>query len=160
MAGRKANFQWFSAPAVAGTVWATTAASTISFQTLITFTDPGTIRRIIVDFFATTGNTNDNIAPAGRVGIILANPREVAVGATAVPAPITDGEVEWLWNRAYALEQQLIGTDAHHMLPQHLHDDVRGMRKFKESQSLICVIENGAGALITTMASIRVLTST
>ncbi len=160
MAGRKANYQWDSAPAVANTVFATTASASASFQSLLTATDPVTIRRIIVDVFIALSTVGDGLVLSGRIGIILANPREIAIGATAVPLPITNGDLNWMWNRGYGLAAQLAGTDGYDTRVLHLHDDVRGMRKMKETQSLICVIENAAGGTLLSMASVRVLTST
>ena len=160
MAGRKANFQWTAVPDVANTTWAQTASGTVSFFTLTVFTDPGTIRRIIVDAFVAGATAADAVRISGRVGIILATDRVVAAGAAAVPAPITSGESDWLWNRGYALHQEVLATEGSIYIPLHLHDDVRGMRKFKENDQLIFCLENAAGAPVDCMVTARVLLST
>ncbi len=160
MAGRKANFQWESAPAIAAQVFANTASNVVSFQSLGTFQRPGTLRRLIVDWFVMMPSVADGANAAGRVGIIIVAPQVVAVGATAVPRPVSDGERPWLWNRGYGLIQQQAGTDLLKSIPLHLHDDVRGMRKYKENDVLICVIENALGSSIDTFASVRILEST
>ena len=159
MAGKRANYQWTVGPSTANTVFASTASNVVSFQSIVTFTDPGTIRRIIVDVFVGLASVTDGARAIGRVGMILGNPREIAVGASAVPAPITNGEDDWLWNRAYAFHQELV-TSGFKYIPLSLHDDVRGMRKVKEGQSLICVVENAVGNAVDTVASARLLFST
>jgi len=160
MAGRRSNYQWGSAPVSAATIWAGTAAGAISFQTLETFVDAMTIRRIIVDFYVAPQAVLDNVRISGRVGIIVAGPREIAVGATAVPEPIANGTSEWLWNRGFAVHSELLSSQGYSDRSLHLHDDVRGMRKVKEGQSLICVINNPGGSPMNSMATIRFLAST
>ncbi len=159
MAGSKPNFNWFSLPNVGNTVFASTASASTSFQSLGTFARPGTIRRMIVDFYCFINASADGNA-SGRVGIIIVAPQVVAVGSTAMPRPITDGERPWLWNRSFAIGQQLAATEGFQYIPLHLHDDVRGMRKFKEQDVLVCVIENAVGSAINSMQSIRLLEST
>ncbi len=158
MAGRKANFLWESAPTAANTIFASTASATVSFQSLGAFTRAGTLRRLIVDFYAFINAVADGNA-SGRVGIIIVAPQVVVVGATAVPRPITDGERPWLWNRGYAIGQKLL-TSGFQYQPLHLHDDVRGMRKYKEKDEIICVVENAVGSSISTMQTVRILEST
>ncbi len=161
MAGRRANFQWESLPTIANFTWATTASGAVSFATLGIFENPVTVRRIIVDFYCMTTSISDNINCSGRVGIIIVAPQVVAVGATAVPRPNTDGERPWMWNRAYGLSQEADGTaGVLKATPLHLHDDVRGMRKAKQNDRIICVIENAAGFELRAAASIRLLLST
>jgi len=160
MAGRKANFQWESAPSAANTIWSTTVSGAISFQDLGVFSNPLTVRRLIVDYYVSTLSIADNVEASGRVGIIVMNARAVAVGFTAMPAPITSGELPWLWNRAYAFRQDGDGSTGFNYIPLHLHDDVRGMRKVKETEHLVCVLENAVGASVKTMVSVRMLTST
>ena len=159
MAGRKANFLWESAPAIASHVFASTASNAVSFQLLGTFTRAGTLRRLIVDFFAMLTSEVDGANVAGRVGLIIVAPQVVAVGATAVPRPVSDGERPWLWNRGYGFIQQ-VSAAGWKYIPLHLHDDVRGMRKYKENDKLICVVENGVGGSVDTMQSVRFLEST
>jgi len=160
MAGRRANFQWQTFPNTANTIWATTASNVISFADFGQFTDPGTIRRCIIDAYISTLSIADNVEAQGRIGLIVAPPRMVSVGASAVPAPITSGEQAWLWNRMYAFRQDGDGSTGFNYIPLHLHDDVRGMRKFKENDHLICVVENAIGASVKSVTSIRVLLST
>ena len=158
MAGRKANFLWESAVAT----WGSTAASANSFSSLGTFTRAGTLRRMIVDFWVMGSAITDGANWSGRVGLIIVSPRVASVGATAVPLPLTNGERPWLWNRGYAGIQQLIGGTVEYgkYIPLHLHDDVRGMRKYKEQDVLVCVIENLAGDAISTHTGVRFLEST
>ncbi len=158
MAGRKANFLWESAPPVANTIFAATASGTVSFQDLGTFTRAGTLRRLIVDWYLTLATLADNVECSGRVGIIIVAP-QVILASTSVPRPISDGEERWLWNRGYAIRMDFI-TSGTSYIPLHLHDDVRGMRKFTENQHLICVLENAAGASVRTMTSVRFLETT
>ena len=160
MAGRKANFQWEAGPSVAGHIFGNIAASSVSFASIFIFERAMTIRRCIVDFWAQNPSVTDNAAMGGRVGLIVVAPQVVAVGATAVPRPITDRERPWLWNRAFASKQQFAGTDFVKYIPLHLHDDVRGMRKVKERDIMICVMETGAGSSVDTFQSVRFLTST
>ena len=94
-----------------------------------------------------------------RVGVIIVAPQVASVGATAVPRPLTDGERPWLWNRAGGFIQQLV-TSGFKYVALHLHDDVRGMRKYKEKDELICVVENAIGSSIDTFVSVRFLEST
>ena len=162
MAGRKANFQWESVPTVANHIWASTASNAVSFVDLGVFGSPGTIRRLIVDGFLMNPNDQDGIMAAGRLGVIVVAPQVVTVGFTAMPRPITDGERPWLWNRAYATNQEVLAgtTSLIKYIPLHLHDDVRGMRKYKENDHLVLVLENAIGAAIECMFSARMLTST
>ncbi len=160
MAGRRANYHWETVPAaLASYVFAETGVSSKSFLDLGTFLRSGTIRRMIVDVYVQLNNLVDTQAAAGRVGIIVARPATVAAGAAAVSGPITSGEVEWLWNRAYAMKSELV-TSGVDFIPLHLHDDVRGMRKYKENDHLIFVVENGPASAIDTMCSVRFLEST
>ena len=159
MAGRKANYQWETLPAVANTVFATSASNTVTFQDLGSFENPVTVRRLIVDVYLSSQSITDNVQISGRVGLIIVAPQVASVGATAVPRPITDGERPWLWNRAYGFRQDSNATGLNY-IPLHLHDDVRGMRKAKQNDHIICVIENAIGGTIASMASIRMLLST
>jgi len=160
MAGKKANFQWLVGPAIANQVFASTAAGGTSFQTLITFERALTIRRLIVDVFCMLDSVTTTASAVGRIGIMVANPRVVSVGATAVAQPATQGEVEWMWNRAFAIRIKAAGTEAIAYTPLHLHDDVRGMRKAKDNDSLILVIEAASIGAVLVSASVRCLFST
>ena len=163
MAGRSANFNWLSGPVQVSLAWTGTAASTTSFITLHTFVRSGTLRRMIIDFFMMIRLNDNDINAVGRAGIIVVAPQVAAVGATAVPRPNTDSERPWMWNRAYAANQLENNTGASGVdkyIALHLHDDVRGMRKFKEGDVLIFVLENAAGATIDTVCSARFLAST
>ena len=160
MAGRKPNFGWDSLPGVAGHVFANTAASSTSFQSLGTFERSQTIRRLIVDFYCQNPSVTDNAAMGGRVGIIVVSPQIVAAGAGSMPGPISNGEQPWLWNRGFASKQQLAGTDFVKYIPLHLHDDVRGMRKIKQNDVIVCVIETGPGSSVDSFQSVRLLLST
>ena len=160
MAGRKPNFVWEVGPGVGGHVFANTAAGAVSFQALVTFERSETLRRMIVDFWAQNPSTFDGTAMGGRVGVIIVAPQVAAVGATAMPRPITDSERPWIWNRAFASKQQTVGIDFVNFTPIHLYDDVRGMRKAKQGDVLVCVIETGAGSSVDTFQSVRFLSST
>ena len=137
--GRRANFQWTaSAPAN----WTAVAAGANALSVLWTSTDPGTIRRLIVDCYIQTQSPADGVNVFGRCGIIVADNTVASAGVAALSKPLTNGDQEWLWNRGYA--KFIEGTEAFSAL--HLHDDVRGMRKFKQTDTLCFVIENQAGS--------------
>ncbi len=160
MAGRKANFTWNSLPGQANLIWTATAAGATSFITLGTFERSETIRRLIVDFYAQTPSEVDSVSWSGRAGIIIVAPPVASVGSTAMPGPGTDGERPWLWNRTFAGNQEVNSTGWIKAVPLHLHDDVRGMRKFKDGDALISVIENSVTTSIETLCGIRLLSST
>jgi len=158
MAGRRANYHWEVVPAtVAQYTFAQTAVSTRSFLDLGAFQRSGTLRRMIVDVYVQLATGATGITTAGRTGLIIARPAAVTAGAGSVSSPISNGEVEWLWNRAYALKNE---GAAGNFTPLHLHDDVRGMRKYKEDEHLIFVLENGPGAVVDSFCSVRFLEST
>ena len=118
---------------------------------------------MIVDFFMMIRLNDNDVECGGRAGIIIVAPQVASVGATAVPRPNTDSERPWMWNRAYAanqLENNTVGAGIVKYIPLHLHDDVRGMRKYKEGDVLIFVLENAVGATIDTLCSARFLAST
>ena len=159
MSGRKANFAWQSMPNTAATVWGSTVSNAVSFVDLGPFGIAQTIRRLIVDLYHFVP-TLAAAASSGRVGVIVVAPQVVVVGAAAVPRPITDGERPWMWNRAYATNQEATTAGNTKDRVLHLHDDVRGMRKVKQDDHLIMVVENAVGSVIECVLSVRVLTST
>ncbi len=159
MAGRKANFAWQSGPPTAGLGFGNTAASSTSFITLINIGIAQTIRRIIVDVFLQNPSEADNTAMGGRAGIIVVSPQVASVGATAMPRPNTDAERPWLWNRGFASKQQ-VSAAGFKYIPLHLHDDVRGMRKVKQDDVVVFVLETNAGSSVDTWCSARILFST
>ena len=160
MAGRKANFAWQAGPPVASQGFGTTAASAVSFITLINIGIAQTLRRLIVDAYFQNPSMADNTAMGGRAGIIVVAPQVVAVGATAMPRPTSDAERPWLWNRGFASKQQLVGTNVFKYILLHLHDDVRGMRKVKQDDVLVFVLETNAGSSVDTWCGVRALFST
>ncbi len=162
MAGRKANFHWESVPGIVAQVWGSTVSNSVSFIDLGTFQRSGTLRRIIIDVYMMNPNDQDGIEVSGRTGLIIVAPQVAAVGATAMPRPTSDGERPWLWNRAYAFNQEVLaGTSSLiKYIPLHLHDDVRGMRKYKENDHIVFVIENAVGAAVESVCSARLLEST
>jgi len=131
------------------------AASTSALLALLTSTDPGTIRRIIVDFYVKTQEATDNLKCAGRAGIIVADNVTATVGIGSLPKPLSHGDQEWLWNRDYAAIQN--GTGSENTL--HLHDDVRGMRKFKQTDVVVFIIQNLADGPIEFQVGTRILVS-
>ena len=136
--GSKAIFTWSSA---AEASWVNLAASTNRMSDFIETTESSTLRRIIIDFYVQLQVETDGVNALGRVGLIIADQVTVAAGASAVPKPLTNGDQEWLWNRGYALKNAG-GTTGRTL---HLHDDVRGMRKMKQTDRLILVVENQGG---------------
>jgi len=158
MAGRKANYGWVVGPSNAA--FASTAASATSFQDVVMFEKSVTIQRIIVDAYFQIGSVADAVAAVGRVGIIVADPQVVAVGATAMNRPTTDGDQEWLWNRAYGLRQESDGTGKGSFTPLHLHDDVRAKRRVKQNDHLVWVAQNDASGAVLISVSMRILFAT
>ena len=159
MAGRKANFHWEAFPGVAGTIWASTVSNAVSMVDIGTFDRSGTLRRALIDFFLYVP-TLSAATSSGRAGLIIVAPQVAAVGATAVPRPITDAERPWIWNRAYATNQEATTAGNTKDRLYHAFDDVRGMRKYKTQDHLIFVLENAVGAVVETMCSVRALEST
>ena len=132
------------------------AASTSTLKSLVIVSDAVTLRRIIVDCWVQVQEVTDNLACAGRVGIITADARTVAAGIGALPRPFNGGDQEWLWNRGFA-RKNVGAVGANYAL--HLHDDVRGMRKMKQGDEVVFVIEALADGVLDFQVSARVLFS-
>ena len=154
MAGRRANYQWSTGQAAS---WTNLNASSDALASLITAEDPTTLRRIIVDFYVTLQDPADAIQCFGRVGIIVADATVITAGVTSMPKPFAGGDQEWLWNRGYAHFNEGVAAPVQVL---HLHDDVRAMRRMKQTDSLAFVIENEAGGALRFMISVRALFST
>ena len=153
--GSRANFTW-AAGLDAG--WVNLASATDRLVSLIITTDSATLRRIIVDFYVQLQVETDGTNAVGRVGIIVADKTVVAAGVAALPKPSTNADQEWLWNRGYALKNAAGGA-AVQGRTLHFHDDVRGMRKMKQTDELVLVIENATGGAIESHGSVRALFS-
>ena len=136
-----------------------TPSNTDAIKSLVIMGASGTIRRMIVDVYLQMPAATDGTFILGRIGIIVADARTVAAGISAFPLPATNADQEWLWNRGYFRRIDVEGavSDTH---PLHLHDDVRGMRQFKQSDELVAVIENESSGTILWVPHVRVLFST
>jgi len=153
--GSKAIFTW----AAGSIAWTNLGSGANQLHSMVISTDSTTLRRVIVDCFISTQSPLDGINYSGRVGLIVADQTVVTAGVAAIPKPLTDGDQEWLWNRGYANFIETVDATAPGQVPLHLHDDVRGMRKMKQGDNLVFVIENIAGASIRYVISVRALFS-
>jgi len=68
---------------------------------------------------------------------------------------LSHGDQEWLWNRDYAASQNATGSEN----TLHLHDDVRGMRKFKQTDVVVFIIQNLADGPVEFQIGTRILVS-
>ena len=150
--GSRAIFTWASA---AEASWVNLAASTDRMSDFIQATESSTLRRLIVDFYVQLQVETDGVNALGRVGFIIADQTVVAAGVSALPKPLTNGDQEWLWNRGYAMKN----AGAVEGRTLHLHDDVRGMRKMKQTDRLVMVVENQGGGAIESVGTVRALFS-
>ena len=155
--GSRANFTW----AVGSSLWTSVATPADALFSLVTLGESSTLRRIIVDYYVAHQTGVDNLRGHGRAGIIVADPTVVAAGVTAIPKPGTQGDQEWLWNRGYGLHNEVTAGQENSYTPLHLHDDVRAMRRMKQNDELVFVIENfTSGSPVNFMISVRALFST
>jgi len=151
----KAQFTWFAAQISAPTSIASNADALIP---LMTAGDSTTVRRCIVDFYLQLLTVTDGSFALGRVGIIALDARTVAAGVTACPLPTTSGDQEWLWNRGFYHRIDVNNTESH-LGTLLLHDDVRGMRKLKQTDQVVCIVETEVGASILVVPHVRILSS-
>jgi len=154
----RANFQWAAASPAS---WINLASGTDAVVSLLSEDAVAhTFRRMIVDVFINTQSGVDGGQWHGRCGMILVDAVTAGIGVTALPKPETNGDQEWLWNRGFARDHEGTGVTAISLPPLHLHDDVRGMRKGKQTDTLVFVIQNKTGLGIRFMPMVRVLIST
>jgi len=156
----RAQFQW---QAVTNASYSVVGAAAKQLGTgLGVLEDPVTVRRCIIDVFLLLSAPVDNMRSIGRVGFIAADPTVIAAGSASMPGPTTDADQEWLWNRGWSLSYEIgaAGTQQDGGF-LHLHDDVRGMRKLKQRDTLAFVIETQAiSTAMEWWATARVLVST
>ena len=130
-------------------------------QSLATAAASGTIRRFIYTFQVGITAPTDGAVATGVLGLIMADATAVAAGVAALSKPRTDGDQEWLLTTGYGLQIQTgsgsAGTNIAHNFVGH--GDVRGMRKFKQTDVFALVIENEAGAAIQFALQGRILCS-
>ena len=96
------------------------------------FMDPGAIGEIILV----------------GVGLIIVKADAFAIGATAVPGPITDLDADWLWHRIVPLGPTAQAAQAGNLVPQveRFEIDSKAQRKVKPNDSLVFVAEGDVSA--------------
>ena len=109
----------------------------------MTFGDPGTIRRLIGDFYVrpdAAGLVN------ATFGIAIVQPAVTVVGATGLISPTTNADQEWLWWRYVGLRGS--GANDTSDLGQHIKIESRAMRKFKQADQLAFVAQSTGGGSV------------
>ncbi len=152
----QATFTWFG-------------VSTGGFQAIASNTDlllnlavgaiSGTVRRFIYTFQVSFSAPVDGAVATGAFGLIMADATAVAAGVASLSKPITDGDQEWLVTTGYGMTHQVQSATEQKSHNFVGHGDVRGMRKFKQSDVFALVVENEAGAAIQFALQGRVLCS-
>ena len=151
------NYDWegastfISALAAAGT-------STAQLFTVDTAETLVRTRGVIIATLSATGSAGGDSAIVGA-GLIVAS-----VGATVIVSPITDAGANWLWHQFFALDTKgVIGAVADQGAQGWQREivDNKAMRKLREDEALIFVVENqsiNGAPLIDVRAAFRILT--
>ena len=142
--GRRSNFQW----AVGQSPWTGVTAGSDALFALVVLGEAQTLRRCIIDFYVQNQSPADGVLFQGGVGIIAVDQVTVTAGVASLPKPITHGDQEWIWSRGFANSLEMATAAGVGAPTLHLHDDVRAMRKMKQTDNLVLVVENLAGAAI------------
>jgi len=131
------------------------------------FAIPGTVLRMIGDYYLAPGNATIVAGDAATVtiGIGLVSSDVVALGATAFPDPADEPEFPWLYYRSHGLFFGQ-GTDDPGNAGESVRIafDIRTMRKFKPRESLVWAVQyeddGGAPAIRLGIGHVRVLIAT
>ena len=147
-----AQKQWVSTSS-GGPVALASAGAALAVMSIAT--DPLTIRRIVLDVAVTVDGVAQETG-TGMWGCIVQDERSVTAGIASVPLPITNGDQEWLVTRGYTVQFTANST----YLWYRVFIDGRAMRKMKQTDRLIFVIQAEVGAPVEFMFQGRVLIST
>ena len=94
---------------------------------------------LVVEMLTSGGVTNQ---VTGAVGMIVASQDAFSVGVTALPGPLSDIENDWFVYEPFALATESanppVDSRVSHVMRQF---DSRGMRKLKNGETLVMVIE-------------------
>ncbi len=95
----------------------------------------------------------------GAFGMMNVTPDAAAIGITALPGPVTDGELDWhVWVPLTFFNLSATELEESIMQNQRWSFDSRGMRKIKSSSTLVGVLEivsDTAGVVLAGAFSLR-----
>ena len=117
---------------------------------------PATIRRLVGDVFVFPAAVGSDIVATGMWGFIVQDERAVTAGIGSVPLPITNGDQEWLITRGFTYTSLGSGVAVEQY---HAHFDSRAMRKLKQTDRLIMVIQAEVGTAVEFSVQARALCS-
>ncbi len=152
----QATFQWVSFKTASFQAVASGANASVS---MVSFADPSTIRRIVYDYQCIISAPADNAVGTGMFGLIVADKTAIDSGTTAIPKPFTDGDQEFLFVRGYGMQIEVLANSGGQLHSNVGHGDIRTMRKVKQRDEMIFMVENSSGTAIAIAIQGRLLVS-
>ena len=129
------------------TTYTNLAAATAILDSFFTAEDPETVIRVV----GTLNIQSDQVAggeePFGAIGLCVVSDQAFAIGVTAIPTPYTDASSDlWLMHRFWQAPIAVATAASIARVDTLVDLTSKAMRKINPDQTLVLVIENGAGA--------------
>jgi len=135
--GRRTDYTWQGV-----TFGATLAAAGNVTQVITTPQASSTVMRLRGELVASIDGPVDNDKVAINCGIIVVTEEQVAGGASTMPSPAGDLDAEWIWHGFLLLLSQAVVATAQLTQAARLTIDSKAMRRIKQTQSVILIVEN------------------
>ena len=140
MAGRRNDYVWNGTANALSMAGNGSALSDVTGQ----FGIAGTLMRCRGELLAVLDSPTDGDKASVACGIIRATEEQLAVGVTAVPNPSDDLDADWVWHSFVPLSFVLATGNAAIEGAGRIIVDSKAMRKFRQGEYFIIVVDNNS----------------
>ena len=139
--GAGPGFQWTRAIDVQNAITTKTLVISLTGQNLDL-----TIRRNLIDCFIVSDQQAATESFGGVIGVTIVTDVARAVGASALPGPVTNPDADWLLYGAYYGRLLFSNSAVRGQDPGSHHYDSKAMRKLNQDESVVFMVEPYSGS--------------